>query len=83
MGEGVFWNAPTTAATLYVPGESLELYQAAEQWEEFGTILPLEEAPSAVDNVEASTGGFQKLLRNGKVIIIHDGVEYTIMGQEL
>lgn len=31
-----------TDCTLYVPNESLSLYQAATGWKEFGTILPLE-----------------------------------------
>ena len=83
LGENnVFRYMPLPEAILYVPAQSLDDYKAADQWKEFGTILPLEEAPSAVDNVEASTRGTQKLLRNGQLVIIRDGVEYTIMGAE-
>ena len=82
VDENVFYEVPTSSAVLYVPAESIDDYKAADQWKEFGTILPLEEAPSAVDNVEASTRGTQKLLRNGQLVIIRDGVEYTIMGAE-
>ena len=82
IDENVFYEVPTSSAVLYVPAELIDDYKAADQWKEFGTILPLEEAPSAVDNVEASTRGIQKLLRNGQLVIIRDGVEYTIMGAE-
>ena len=87
MGEGVFWDAPTTAATLYVPGESLELYQAAEQWKEFGTILPISQEEADVENISSDNGygvmGNGKILRNGQLIILRDGVEYNVMGQQL
>jgi hypothetical protein len=33
---------PLADATLYVPTESLEDYKVAEQWKDFGTILPIE-----------------------------------------
>ena len=78
----VFDEVPTSSAVLYVPAVSIDNYKAADQWKEFGTILPLEEAPSAVDNVEASTRGIQKLLRNGQLVIIRDGKTYNAMGQE-
>ena len=87
MGEGVFWYAPTTAATLYVPGESLELYQAAEQWMEFGTILPISQVEADLENIGSDNVygvmGNGKILRNGQLIIIRDGVEYNTLGQAL
>ena len=87
MGTSVFKNAPTTAATLYVPGESLELYQAAEQWMEFGTILPISQVEADVENIGSDTiyGVMEngKIMRNGQLIIIRDGVEYNTLGQAL
>ena len=87
MGEGVFWNSSTAAATLYVPGESLELYQAAEKWKEFGTILPISQVEADVENIGSDNGyevmGNGKIMRNGQLIIIRDGVEYNAMGVEL
>ena len=38
----VFYDMPLSEATLYVPAQSLDDYKAAEQWKEFGTILPIE-----------------------------------------
>ena len=83
MGTSVFKNAPIAAATLYVPEVSLELYQAAEQWKEFGTILPLEDTPSSVENIPSTTTNCQKIIRDGNLVIIRDGVEYNVMGQQL
>ena len=87
MGEEVFGNAPTTAATLYVPEVSLELYQAAEQWKEFGTILPISQVENDLENISSDNGyGVMdngKILRNGQLIIIRDGVEYNTLGQAL
>ena len=52
--------------------------------EEFvGEFTTQSNASTAVDNVDASTCGTQKLLRNGQLLILRDGKTYTIMGQEL
>ena len=42
FGNDVFDNMPLSEATLYVPAESLDDYKAADQWKDFGTILPIE-----------------------------------------
>ena len=42
LGNNVFYDMPISEATLYVPAQSLDDYKAAEQWKEFGTILPIE-----------------------------------------
>ena len=42
LGDYVFDNIPQTEATLYVPAESLYDYRAAEQWTDFGNILPVD-----------------------------------------
>ena len=85
LGGSVFWDIPISEATLYVPAESLDDYKAADQWKEFGTILPITEAPSDTENVncQLSTINCQKLLRNGQIIILRDGVEYNAMGAEI
>ena len=33
---------PLSEATLYVPAQSLDDYKSADQWKDFGTILPIE-----------------------------------------
>lgn len=83
LESNVFNSMPLSEATLYVPAESLEDYKAAEQWKEFGTILPLDKAPSAVENTRLPITNSTKLLRNGQVYILQDGKTYTITGQKL
>jgi len=38
----VFCRVPLADATLYVPAESVEAYKSANQWKDFGQILPIE-----------------------------------------
>ena len=38
----VFFKASVANATLYVPAESVEAYKNADQWKDFGQILPIE-----------------------------------------
>ena len=38
---------------------------------------------TAVEDILQNTTNTQKILRNGQLIIVRDGVEYTVMGQEL
>ena len=65
-----------------VPDESVSVYKSAPVWQEFN-IVGKNNVPSAVDNVDASNRSTQKLLRDGNLVIIRDGVEYNVMGQEL
>ena len=73
-------------ATLYVPAESIEAYKADYTWGRFGTILPLDQAPSGVENV-TSLGNYKqsqiKTIHNGQLLIIRDGVEYNALGIRL
>ena len=71
---------PLSDATLYVPAESLDDYKAADQWKNFGTILPIEEY-SAVENIPSPNADTHKLLHNGQLLILRDGKTYTITGQ--
>ena len=41
------------------------------------------ESMSGVENIGTSNSAVQKLFRNGRLIIVRDGVEYNAMGQEL
>ena len=83
LGDDVFYDMPLSEATLYVPAQSLDDYKAADQWKEFGRILPLEEAPSAVENTRLPIANGAKLLRDGQLLILRDGKTYTITGQKL
>ena len=41
------------------------------------------QSTTAVDNITTTTANIQKIIRNGQLIILRDGVEYNAMGQEL
>ena len=41
------------------------------------------QSTTAVDNIQSSTTNCQKIIRNGNLVIIRDGVEYNVMGQQL
>ena len=41
----VFFKASVANATLYVPAESVDAYKNADQWKDFGQILPIAENP--------------------------------------
>ena len=85
LGLEVFYNMPLSEATLYVPAQSLDDYKAAEQWKEFGTILPIEETSTGVENTynPSSTAVTNKLIRDGQLIIVRGGKSYSVTGQEL
>ena len=83
LDDDVFYAMPLSEATLYVPAQSLDDYKAADQWNDFGTILPLDKAPSAVENTRLPIANSIKLLRNGQIYILQDGKTYTITGQKL
>ena len=77
-----FLGVPVSEMPLYVPAESIDAYKEANQWKEFGQILPIES--TSVDYVEQpSSVKVQKLLQNGQVLILRDGKIYNVMGIEV
>ena len=53
VGSSVFANVPQNEATLYVPASALEDYKAADQWKEFGTILPMDGEATKIESTAA------------------------------
>ena len=41
------------------------------------------QSTTAVDNITTTTANIQKIMRNGQLIILRDGVEYNAMGAEI
>jgi hypothetical protein len=64
---------------VYVPDGAVDAYKDDPYWSEF-KILSEE---NAVENVINPTSFAQKILCDGHLIIIRDGVEYNAMGMEL
>jgi hypothetical protein len=81
LGIDVFKDVPTATATLYVPEGSIDLYKTAEQWEEFGQILPIQ--LSEVEDLATSENSRRKFIHNGQIFILRDGKTYNIMGMEI
>ena len=67
---------------LYVPCESEEDYEYDSFWGKFKFIECID-VESAVDDIPTATTNVQKLFRNGQLIILRDGVEYNVIGQEM
>ena len=63
LGSSVFSVVPLTDATLYVPAESVEAYKNADQWKDFGQILPIE--PTSYKSQWCDT--WNMLVRTGSI----------------
>lgn len=70
-------------STLYVPCEAIDVYKAHDTWGTFQDIQCLPEVETTLHDILSTASNIQKLLRNGQLIIIRDGVEYNAMGQEI
>lgn len=78
----VFLRVSVSNIPLYVPMGSIDAYEEANQWKEFGQILPIE--GTNVEYVQQpQLEQVQKFLRDGQILILRDGKTYNVMGQEL
>ena len=79
--DGVSMSIP-----VYVPDAAVNDYKAAPVWQEFN-IQGKDPVMSDVENIVSDNGyGVMengKIMRNGQLIIIRDGVEYNTLGQAL
>jgi len=59
LNKSTFLGTPQANGTLYVPAGSVEAYKTADEWKEWGTILPIEskddDAITNIKQVEKST----------------------------
>ena len=70
--------------TLYVPEQSLDLYNDADVWKEFDNIQAITDEETAIENPSAKFGGSRKLLRQGNIYILTDDSHtYTLTGQQI
>ena len=71
---------------VYVPAAAVNQYKAAPVWQEFN-IQGQGHVATDVENISSDNGyGVMengKIMRNGQLIIIRDGVEYNTLGQAL
>jgi len=52
LSYSVFYNCPLSTATLHVPAASIELYQNANEWRKFGTIIPISVEPTDLSTLD-------------------------------
>jgi hypothetical protein len=83
LGSNAFYNV-STSIPVYVPCGSVSTYQSAEGWNAFTNIQCESNEPSTdLENTHSQSpmANRQKLLRDGQLIILRDGVEYNAQGQ--
>ena len=83
LGTDAFYNV-STSIPVYVPCGSVSAYQSAEGWKAFTNIQCGSNEPSTdLENTHSQSpmANRQKLLRDGQLIILRDGVEYNALGQ--
>ena len=80
LGENAFAGVDKSIP-LYVPGESIALYQAADQWKEFYNIQAIGSPSGIVDVNDTSTP--RKVMINNQIFILRGEKVYTLQGQEV
>lgn len=75
-----FEDIPSTAI-LYVPRNSIALYQAATGWRDFYQVLPIEDAQVGIELPTENSPMVEKIYEDGKIFIIKDGVKYDLNGK--
>ena len=70
------------SCTLYVPRNSISLYESASVWRDFYNIEAIEDV-MAVDEIDADGTHGQKVVRDGQVLIEHGDKTYTLTGAEV
>ena len=85
IASNVFSGVNKNTCTLYVPEGSIALYQSANVWKDFGSIVGIDTSatPTAAPVVVNPANKAQKLIRNGNVYILRDDKTYTIQGLEV
>ena len=81
LGENGFYGCDNP--TLFVPCAALSDYQAHEQWGKFTTIECISSEEADTEDVVLESGTTTKIMRDGQLSILRDGVEYNAMGQEI
>ena len=77
-------GAKTYACKLIVPRSAYNAYVRHAYWGEFSIIVPSSEIESSAPEIYVNPANpAQKLLRNGQLIILRDGVEYNAMGAQI
>lgn len=81
LDSNVFDGVDCSQIPLYVPKESVSAYKSVYGWKEFNPILPIgTQGIGRIADEHTTTG--DKLLKDGKVLILRGDKIYTLQGQE-
>ena len=75
------YATPINEATLFVPEEVVEKYKTADQWDKFGSILPICE--TKINTISRPIDESRKLLFNGYLFILLNENIYNAMGYKV
>lgn len=78
----VFYGVNQPSCKLFVPSNSVSLYENAGQWRDFKPILAIG-STEAVETVLQNNEPRTKVIRNGQVFIENSNNTYTLTGQQL
>ena len=67
---------------IHVPAGTITNYQVATGWRYFSKFLEISEETS-ISETEQQNKSSRKIIRDGQVIILRDGKEYSVFGQKL
>ena len=68
---------------IHVPVGTVRDYQFATGWSDFFYYYEIEEEEQAIQTAEQQNKPSRKILRDGQVLIIRNGVAYDMMGNML
>ena len=68
---------------IYVPLGTVQDYQLATGWSDFFYYYEIEEEEQAIQTAEQDSQPSRKIIRDGRVVILRNGVAYDMMGQRM
>ena len=68
---------------IHVPAGTVRAYQLATGWSDFFYYYEIEEEEQAIQTAEQENKPSRKIIRDGQVLILRNGVTYDMMGQTL
>ena len=79
LEQDVFFTLNQSKIILYVPIEAVDTYKSTPVWQDFD--IEGKNTINSVENNYIPSANTRKLLRNGQLVIVRDGVEYNAQGQ--
>ena len=78
-----FYYVDCSQIPLYVPAVSVQDYNDAYAWRDFNPIIGIDIQEEAINEVESNDLNYNKILRDGQILIHRGDKTYTLQGQEV